>query len=164
MTGGDRQVLDSGDTGAPDGGDLESLYRLEHPAMLKLARLLLGSNSLAEEVVQEAFTRLHGRVGRLDSPGGYLRTTVVNICRDELRRTRRERQQRPATVGTSLPPEIDETWMAVCRLPFRQRAVLTLRFYEDLPESEIARLLNCRLGTVKSALHRGLAKLRKELS
>jgi RNA polymerase sigma factor (sigma-70 family) len=61
-------------------------------------------------------------------------------------------------------PEIDETWAAVCRLPFRQRAVLALRFYEDLPEAEIARVLGCRPGTVKSSLHRGLAKLREELS
>jgi RNA polymerase sigma factor (sigma-70 family) len=61
-------------------------------------------------------------------------------------------------------PEIDETWVAVCRLPFRQRAVLALRFYEDMSEAEIARVLGCRPGTVKSGLHRGLSRLREELS
>jgi RNA polymerase sigma factor (sigma-70 family) len=52
----------------------------------------------------------------------------------------------------------------VCRLPFRQRSVLALRFYSDLSEAEIARVLGCRPGTVKSSLSRGLAKLREELS
>jgi RNA polymerase sigma factor (sigma-70 family) len=64
----------------------------------------------------------------------------------------------------STPPEIDKTWAAVCRLPARQRAVIVLRFYQDLPETEIAALVGCRPGTVKSRLSRGLAALRKELS
>jgi RNA polymerase sigma factor (sigma-70 family) len=61
-------------------------------------------------------------------------------------------------------PEIDETWAAVSRLPYRQRAVLILRYYADLPESEIADVLGCRVGTVKSAHHRALERLRRELS
>jgi DNA-directed RNA polymerase specialized sigma24 family protein len=61
-------------------------------------------------------------------------------------------------------PVVDETWAAVCRLPERQRAALALRFYEDLPLAEIAGILDCRLGTVKSSIHRGLATLRDELS
>jgi RNA polymerase sigma factor (sigma-70 family) len=61
-------------------------------------------------------------------------------------------------------PEVDETWATVCLLPFRQRAVLALRYYEDLPEAEIARILGCRIGTVKSARHRALATLRRKLS
>ncbi len=61
-------------------------------------------------------------------------------------------------------PEIDETWDALNRLPFRQRAVLALAYYADLPEAEIAELLGCRLGTVKSARHRALRALKKELS
>ena len=55
-------------------------------------------------------------------------------------------------------------WAAVRRLPPRQRAALALRFYEDLPLADIADVLGCRVGTVKSNLHRGLATLRKELS
>jgi RNA polymerase sigma factor (sigma-70 family) len=62
------------------------------------------------------------------------------------------------------PTDVDETWLAVLRLPFRQRAVLALRYYADLPEGEIAALLGCRIGTVKSARHRALTALRKELS
>jgi RNA polymerase sigma factor (sigma-70 family) len=63
-----------------------------------------------------------------------------------------------------LNPELDETWSALCRLPFRHRSVVILRFYEDLSIEEIAQVLGCRLGTVKSRLHRGLEKLRSELS
>jgi RNA polymerase sigma factor (sigma-70 family) len=54
-------------------------------------------------------------------------------------------------------------WSAVRRLPARQRAVLVLRYHEDLPEAEVARLLGLPLGTVKSLAHRGLARLRGEL-
>jgi RNA polymerase sigma factor (sigma-70 family) len=61
-------------------------------------------------------------------------------------------------------PDLDETWGVVCRLPFRQRAVVVLRYYEDLSEADIARTLDCRPGTVKSNLHHALARLKKELS
>jgi RNA polymerase sigma factor (sigma-70 family) len=59
---------------------------------------------------------------------------------------------------------LDELWGHICELPFRQRAVLALRFYNDLPEAEIAAVLDCPLGTVKSTLHRGLKELRRKLS
>ena len=60
-------------------------------------------------------------------------------------------------------PEIDETWQAVARLPVRQRAVVTLRFWEDLPEMEIAAALSWPAGTVKSTLHRALKRLKEDL-
>jgi RNA polymerase sigma factor (sigma-70 family) len=144
--------------------DLATLYLRQREAMVRFARLLTGSSAVAEEVVQEAFLRMHQQRTQPDNPAGYLRTTVANIARSHMRRLRLER--RPVSPGrVSIDdPAIDETWAAVLRLPFRQRAVLALRFYEDLPEAEIARLLGCRLGTVKSSLHRGLAKLRGELT
>jgi RNA polymerase sigma factor (sigma-70 family) len=79
-------------------------------------------------------------------------------------RLRLERRQ-PSEPRIALEvPEIDETWTAVCRLPFRLRTVLVLRFYQDLSEAGISDALGCRPGTVKSRLHRGLAKMREELS
>lgn len=144
--------------------DLTTLYLHQREAMVRLARLLTGSMVVAEEIVQEAFLRMHQQRRRAENPAGYLRTTVANISRSHLRRLRLERRVLVQDRVTFDDPVIDETWAAVRRLPFRQRAVLALRFYEDLPEAEIARLLGCRLGTVKSSLHRGLAKLRDELT
>jgi RNA polymerase sigma factor (sigma-70 family) len=144
--------------------DLTALYRRQREAMVRLARLLTGSTAVAEEVVQEAFLRMHQLRHGPQNPEGYLRTTVVNLSRSHLRRLRLERRQSARERLTFTDPEIDETWEAVCRLPYRQRAVLALRFYEDLSEADIARVLRCRPGTVKSSLHRGLSKLREELS
>ena len=81
-----------------------------------------------------------------------------------MRRLRLERRSPVQDPVTFNDPVIDETWAAVCRLPFRQRAVLALRFYEDMAQADIARVLGCRVGTVKSSLHRGLSTLREELS
>jgi len=144
-------------------GDLTSLYRRQGEAMVRLARLLTGSNAVAEEVVQEAFLKMHQRSVAPDNPEGYLRTTVANLSKSHLRRLRLERRLPVPDRLTFDDPEIDETWEAVCRLPLRQRAALALRFYNDLSESEIARVLGCRPGTVKSSLSRGLSRLREEL-
>ncbi len=151
-------------SGPMSSSDLTSLYRRQREAMIRLARLLTGSPAIAEEVVQEAFLRMHQQVAQPLNPDGYLRTTVANLSRSHLRRLRLERRGPPRERETFDDPEVDETWAAVCRLPFRQRAVLALRYYEDLSESDIARVLGCRPGTVKSSLHRGLSKLREELS
>ena len=144
--------------------ELEDLYRRQRAPMVRFARLLTGSNTLAEEVVQDSFLKMHQLRRRPLNPEGYLRTTVANFARSRLRRLRLERRPPPRDRITLTDPEIDETWAVVCRLPFRQRAVLVLRFYDDLSEAEIARVLGCRPGTVKSNLHRGLTKLREELS
>jgi RNA polymerase sigma factor (sigma-70 family) len=149
--------------GATPSPDLATLYLHQREAMVRLARLLTGSMIIAEEVVQEAFLRMHQQHSSPENPAGYLRTTVANISRSHMRRLRLERRVLAEDRVTFDDPVIDETWAAVRKLPFRQRAVLALRFYEDLPEAEIARLLGCRPGTVKSSLHRGLAKLRDEL-
>jgi RNA polymerase sigma factor (sigma-70 family) len=61
-------------------------------------------------------------------------------------------------------PEIDETWQAVARLPVRQRAVITLRYWEDLSEADIAQTLAWPAGTVKSTLHRALKRLKEDVS
>ncbi len=151
-------------SGPMPSSDLATLYRRQRDAMVRLARLFTGSSVVAEEVVQEAFLRMHQQRVRPQNPDGYLRTTVANLSRSHLRRLRLERRLPPPDRVVPSDPVIDETWAAVCRLPFRQRAVLALRFYEDLPEAEIADLLGCRVGTVKSSLHRGLSKLREELS
>ncbi|MGO9334803.1 MAG: SigE family RNA polymerase sigma factor [Acidimicrobiales bacterium] len=143
--------------------ELEALYRSERDRMVRMALLLVGSAADAEELVQESFVRVARARRPIDNPPAYLRTTVINLSRSHLRHLRVQRRQ-PATPPRLIEdPELDGTWGAVCRLPFRQRAVVVLRYYQDLSEAEIARLLDCRLGTVKSNLHRALARLRKEL-
>jgi RNA polymerase sigma factor (sigma-70 family) len=134
--------------------------------MVRLAHLLTGSPVTAEDVVQEAFVRLHAVLDTVANPGAYLRTTVVNLCRSQLRRRGVERRwlARQPSPGVELLPELDETWRALAGLSDAQRQALVLRFYLDLRVETIADLLELPIGTVKSTLHRGLAALGKEIS
>jgi RNA polymerase sigma factor (sigma-70 family) len=135
--------------------------------MVRLAYVITGSEPVAEEVVQEAFLRARPAWAGIENPRGYVRNTVVNLARGHVRRRALERRHtastRPEVLVTG-DPHVDETWAAVLRLPERHRAVLALRFYEDLSVPQIAEVLDLRQGTVKSTLHRALARLRKELS
>jgi RNA polymerase sigma factor (sigma-70 family) len=146
------------------GGDLDELFRHQQAPMVSLARMLTGSEAIAEEIVQEAFLKLHRRPGVLENPEGYLRTTVTNLCRNHARHLAVEVRTRVRERLVLEDLALDELWGHICELPFRQRAVLALRFYNDLPEAEIAAVLDCPLGTVKSTLHRGLKELRRKLS
>jgi RNA polymerase sigma factor (sigma-70 family) len=158
-----QEVSRSSDTPQCSPSTLETLFRTQRLSMVRLAHVITGSNAVAEEVVQEAFIRLQEHWDRVDNHAAYLRTIVTNLCKTQLRRRDHEQRLAPPTERVAFPPDIDETWVAICRLPFRQRAALALRFYEDLEESEIARILGCRPGTVKSTIHRGLMRLRKEM-
>jgi RNA polymerase sigma-70 factor (sigma-E family) len=138
------------------------LYQERYEAMVRYASLLVGSTERAEELTQEAFLLLRRNWDRAKHPKAYLRATITNLCRSHHRRHALEVRRRPP------PPDhaelgADEMWDAIAVLPFRQRAVVVLRFYEDLPETEIALLLGCAKGTVASSLHRALARLRKEM-
>lgn len=87
----------------------------------------------------------------------------MNLCRSHQRRRILERRHRPGDLAHSLPPELDETWQAIRRLPPDQRAVLVFRFYEDLSVEQTASLLGKPAGTVKSLQHRALARLKEVL-
>ncbi len=146
---------------------VEEGYRRLRPGMVRLAHLLLGSPEQAEDVVHDAFVACAPRWSSLEAPDAYLRTAVTNQARSALRRSGRDRAKadrlgRSVALSVGLP-ELDETWALLRALPERQRMAVVLRFYEDLPEAEIARLLGCRPGTVKSLIHRGLARVRKEV-
>jgi len=142
--------------------DFEALYHEHYPSLVRLAALLTGSGVLAEEVVQEAFVRTRRAVQGADHPAAYLRTAVVNGCRSLHRRQAVALRRLPRTSGLSeaAEPELHELADVLALLPDRQRAVLVLRYYADLSEVEIAELLGCRPGTVKSLAHRALARLR----
>jgi len=101
---------------------------------------------------------------RIDAPLAYLRTTVVNLCRAYQRQQGRRRallRRLPAQPPVS--PAAQELLDVIDTLPYRQKAVIVLRYYEDLSEADIAKLLRCRPGTVKSLASRALTRLRKEI-
>jgi RNA polymerase sigma-70 factor (sigma-E family) len=146
---------------------VEEGYRRLRPAMVRLAHLLTGSPELAEDVVHDAFVACAERWSTLEQPEAYVRRAVINQAHRAFRQANRDRDK-TARLGRTVPlsagqPELDETWALLRALPERQRMALVLRFYEDLSEAEIARLLGCRPGTVKSLIHRGLAKVRKDI-
>jgi RNA polymerase sigma-70 factor (sigma-E family) len=141
-------------------GSFEALYVAEAKAMSRLAYLMVGSPEQAQELTHDAFARLYERWDTIDNPGAYLRTTVVNGCRDSLRRRLLADRERP-DVRPDAHLGADHLIDALARLPHRQRAAVVLRYYEDRSEADIAELLGVRPGTVKSLLHRGLATLRE---
>lgn len=148
-----------------DAKGLADLYRERRPGLVRLAHLLTGSATLAEDVVHDAFVGLARQRRRVDDPVAYLRRSVVNLSTNVHRRAARERRHL-ATLRESVvePADVDDTWRLVNELPPRQRVVLVLRFYLDLSEAETARVMGCRPGTVKSSTARALAKLKEKLS
>jgi RNA polymerase sigma factor (sigma-70 family) len=141
-------------------GSFEDVYRSSYARMVRTARMLTGSLETAEEVVQDAFVALYRHFDTVHDPAGYLYRSIVNGCRAGHRRRRVRKQLRlsPTPIEAG-PPEVDETWAALRRLPMRHRSVIVLRFYADLPIADIAHVLDCPTGTVKSLLHRSLAQL-----
>jgi len=146
------------------GATFDEMFQSEYAKLARLAHLLTGSRALGEELVQEAFISLHRRWDKVDNPAAYVRTTVINLATSALRRQRLERRHSSSSVlAPVLPPELDETWRLIQRLPPSQRAVIILRFYEDRSLTQIAGDLDRPLGTVKSLLHRALKRLKEQM-
>ena len=139
----------------------DDLYRDEYGPMVRLARGLVDTQEIAEEIVQDAFARVYERWNRLDNPGGYLRTAVVNGARSELRKREVRRRIGIRPFIPPQPEDRDYLLDALDQLPPRQKTILVLKFYADMTEKEIAQAMGVRPGTVKSATSRGLAELRK---
>jgi RNA polymerase sigma-70 factor (sigma-E family) len=146
--------------GAP--GALADLFRERYEPMVRLAYLVTADRGAAEELVQDAFLALHLHWDRVEQPSAYLRTSVVNGCTSWGRRRTLERERQTAGPD-STSFVVDELWDSLRTLPERQRTAIALRFYADLPDTEIATILGCRRVTVRTAIHRGLATLRKEI-
>ncbi len=124
-----------------------------------------GSHETSEDVVQAAFTSAHDRWDRIESPLPYLKRAVVNLVKDgQRRRLRLSGKNTTSARRVVLPPEVDETWVQIGRLPWTQRAVVVLHYYEDLPLTEVAVLLDRPAATVRSDHRRALDKLRKALA
>ena len=138
----------------------EALYRAHYPALMRLAFLLTGSNEAAEDLVHDVFLRARGRMP-LEHPSSYLRAAVVNACRSHHRRLDVARRHAPPPAPLVMPRELVEFRDVLLRLPVRQRSAVVLRYFCDLSDGEIAELLSCRPTTVRTLVHRGLAKLRE---
>jgi RNA polymerase sigma factor (sigma-70 family) len=148
----------------------EDVYRTDYARLVRAASRRTGSREIAEEVVQDAFVALYPRfedVGQTGDPVRYVSRSVINGCTSHHRRrgVAQRLHHLVAAPDVDAPDlELDETWLAVQRLPGRRRDVVVLRFYADLPLADIAAVLDCEIGTVKSMLHRSLAQLRDLLS
>jgi len=140
------------------------IYRAERNRLRRVAYLMTGQGAVAEELVHDAFVRLHQRWAAVDVPAAYLRTTLVHLCLAWRDRTALGHTREPRSADRVEPPEIDETWDLLSTLPRDQRVALVLRYYEDLPIVEIARVIGCRPATVRTRIHRALAKLREEMT
>jgi RNA polymerase sigma-70 factor (sigma-E family) len=165
-----RPELDA-DAGAE--AAVTALYQANSLSLIRLAYLMLGDLPGAEDVVQEAFCGLYRRWDRLKDASSalyYVRASVLNGCRSALRRRavrRRGLADQPSAVSAEAVvlsgEEREEVTRAVGRLPHRQREVLVLRFYSDLTDEQIARVMGIRQSTVRSAAHRALEALGQAL-
>lgn len=156
--------------------EIAALFDHHYGPMCRLAYVILGDTAVAEELVMEAFLKTFSGWWRIRDRAridAYLRRAVVNLCRSRIRRKAIESRvnatfhSRDQVTTPAWDPERHETsrlvWKAVQGLPERQRAAVVLRYFEDLPEAEIAEALQCSVGTVKSQLSKARAKLGRAL-
>jgi len=149
---------------------VEAWFQSEHASLLRLAVLLTGELHAAEDIVQDAFLRLHRRSkqGPIDDVAPYARAIVVNLARTRFRR-RQRLQDGPVPEGSidghdGAAGDRDEMWRALMELSARQRAVMVLRYYEDLSEQQIAQVLGTSTGAVKKYADRARTRMRSLLA
>ncbi len=152
----------------------ESYVRARGSVLLRTARSLTPNPYDAEDLLQTALAKTYSAWERIEDHGavdGYVRRALVNTRTSQWRKRRVDEYScaelpEPEPTPVSDPAEAqavrDAMWHAVRRLPARQRAMVTLRYYEDLSEAQTAEVLGVSVGTVKSAVSRALAKLRED--
>jgi RNA polymerase sigma-70 factor (sigma-E family) len=151
--------------------DFDAFVAARSPSLLRTAYLLTGDPVLAEDLLQTALVKVWPAWGRIEgAPQTYVRRVLVNTYATWWRRrwngevpTGALPEQHGRGTAHAATGQVDDRadlWDALGRLPKRQRAVVVLRFYEDLSEAETAAILQCSIGTVKSQTSRALAKLR----
>jgi RNA polymerase sigma-70 factor (sigma-E family) len=152
--------------------DFAQFVEAREAALRRTAWLLTGDWGLAEDLVQTALARSWPRwerIRRRDNPEVYVRRAMINTWTTWSRRRWRGEKASPSVAETPVPGDLAaEVTMRVAlrdalkTLTSRQRAVLVLRVYDDLPEAQVAQMLHCSVGTVKSAMSRALARLRDD--
>ncbi|MCU1592487.1 MAG: polymerase, sigma-24 subunit, subfamily [Frankiales bacterium] len=153
----------------PKDDDFASFVSTRSGPLLRLAVGLTGQRPAGEDLLQTALTRAYLSWGKVQAAGdadAYVRRIVVNTHLSLLRRRRVREDLQPQVadvVGNAPSYGIDDRdalWPALSRLGRRQRAIVLLRYYEDLPDDQIAELLGCRPATVRSQAMRALATLK----
>ncbi|KUJ70260.1 hypothetical protein ACZ90_05015 [Streptomyces albus subsp. albus] len=151
-----------------------SYVRARGPVLLRTARSLTANQSDAEDLLQTALTKTYLAWERIEDHralDGYVRRALVNTRTSQWRKRRVDEfvceelpEPDPAPAPDPAERQLlhDTMWRAVLRLPDRQRAMVVLRYYEDLSEAQTAELLGVSIGTVKSAVSRALGKLRQD--
>lgn len=157
-----------------DADSFAAVFNAHHRRAVRLAYLMVGDHHQAEDIVSDAFAKVYvqWRKGRVEDVGAYLRRAVANEANSKLRRRYLERREASKRSGDARgvrmvdehAAEQDQVWQAIQRLPERQRAAVVLRYYEDLPEAQVADVLGVSVGTVKSQTSRGLARLQELLA
>lgn len=150
--------------------DFERFVRDNTASLLVTAHLLSGNAASAEDLVQDTLTRLYPKWGRVigaDVPIAYVRRSLINGFLNTRRgQAGRERPtdalpEQPTTVDfAAAVSDRDQVWRLLTTLPDRQRAAVVLRFFHDLSDEAAAKILGCRVGTVRSLISRGLTTLR----
>jgi len=145
-------------------------------SLARYAVMLTGDGHRAQDLVQETMVRAHlqwKKVSRADSPERYVKRMMVNLYIDLQRGSwwRRVLLRSDAGAHLRVPTDLAEgavnrdlVWQALARLPRQQRAALVLRFYEDLPDAEIAEVLGCTVGTARGYISKALATLRARMT
>jgi RNA polymerase sigma-70 factor (sigma-E family) len=149
------------------GSDFDDFVVAAAPELLRIALALTGDHGAGEDLVQEVLERMYVAWPRIDDPTAYARQALANGSANRWRRRSRRPERPMADVPDRALPDPanehegrDEIRRAVVRLPQRQRAVVVLRFLEDMSEADTARTLGCSVGTVKSQTARAFATLR----
>ena len=144
--------------------DFEAYVSARGQALLRFAYALSRDADLAQDLVQDALVKAHGRWSRVDAPDAYVRKAIVNdFCSWKRRRASRDvvtAELPEGAVAGADPGDRAAMWPLLAELPRQQRAVLVLRFYEDLDDEAIAAALGCSAVTVRSHASKALAALR----
>lgn len=151
--------------------EFSAYVRERQQRFVRFAYLLTGDAHEAEDLVQSALARVYRKWSTIHgSQDAYVRQAIVNEHRSRWRRLWRHREVVSSPLvsvvdGVAAAPAAhdDEMWARVARLPRQQRAVVVLRFYEDLSEAQVAEVLGCTTGTVKSHTWRALKALRESM-
>ena len=152
--------------------DFATFVQLRMPALLRFGHALTGNRHDALDLVQTALERTGVRwraVRRRGNPEAYVRRAMVNTWVSRWRKLRRETlvagvPDGPAATVADTALEREPLWQALRALPPGQRAVVVLRYYEDLSEAQIAGVLGVSPGTVKSQASKAMATLRARLA